>query len=412
MEQPEKDTQENKTLPTTMITDYLHFAYDSISHRKLRSWLTIIGIIIGIGAIVALISISQGLENAITEQFEKLGANRLYVAAKGFTGPGATVEGLTTKDVDVIKQVGEVDWVNPYMFISDEVEFSREKQFIQQIVAFPAEDVMKKYQDTDIKVAEGRVFMNGEKKVAMIGWLFAKDKFKKDIKVNNRITIKGEKFTVVGVLAEVGNSEDDNMVVIPEEDARVLYERPNQVDMIEIKLKEGVDILFVAEKIKRRLEQARDNDNFEVLTPEQILEQIGSLLSIIQVILGGIAAISLVVGAIGISNSMYTNVLERTKEVGIMKSIGARNKDVMMIFLIEAGLVGLIGGVCGAIFGSLTALATGVIADSQGFGLLKIIIDWKLIAFSILFAVGIGMIAGVFPARQAAKLKPAESLRY
>jgi len=393
-----------------MITDDLRFAYDSISHRKLRSWLTIIGIVIGIGAIVALISISQGLENAIAEQFEKLGANRLYVAAKGFSG--ASVEGLTTKDVDVIKQIGEIDWVNPYMFTSDEVEFSREKQFIQQIVAFPAEDVTKKFQDTDIGVAEGRAFMNGEKKVAMIGWLFAKDKFKKEIKINNRITIKEEKFTVVGILAEAGNSDDDNMVVIPEEDARILFERPNQVDMIEVKLKEGIDIQFVADKIKRRLEQARDNDNFEVLTPEQILEQIGSLLSIIQVILGGIAAISLVVGAVGISNSMYTNVLERTKEVGIMKSIGAKNKDIMMVFLIESGLIGLIGGVCGAILGIITALATGAIADSQGFGLLKIAIDWGLIAFSIVFAVGIGIIAGVFPARQAAKLKPAESLRY
>jgi putative ABC transport system permease protein len=395
-----------------MIADYLHFAYDSISHRKLRSWLTIIGIVIGIGAIVALISISQGLENALTEQFQNIGSNRIYVSPKGFTGPGSSIEGLTKKDVDVIKNIGEVDWVNPYMLISDEVEFSREKQFIQQIVAFPTEDIAKKYQDTGIKITQGRALANGERKAAMLGYRIAKDKFKKEIRINNRITLKGEKFTVVGILAELGNSGDDNMVVIPDEDARILYEKPTQVDMIEVKLKEGVDIAFVSEKIKEKLKRARNDENFQVNTPQQILDQIGSLLGIVQVILGGIAAISIVVGGIGISNSMYTNVLERTKEVGIMKSIGARNSDIMMVFLVESGLIGLIGGITGAILGTITAELTGVIAKAEGFGLLKIIIDWKLLVFVVLFAVIIGMLAGVFPARQAAKLKPADSLRY
>ncbi|MEM4245555.1 MAG: ABC transporter permease [Candidatus Nanoarchaeia archaeon] len=393
-----------------MIIDYLHFAYDSIIHRKLRSWLTIIGIIIGIGAIVALISISQGLENAIKEQFEQMGANRLYVLPKGFTG--GSLEGLTKKDVDVIKQVGEVEWVNYYILSSDEVEFSREKQFVVQLMGMPTEDMGKKFEDTGFKIEEGRAFLDGEKKVAIVGYKFANDKYKKDVRLNNRITIKEEKFTVVGILAEIGNSDDDNMVIIPEEDFRTLFEKPSDVTMIEIKMKEGIDVKLAADKIKRRLEQARDNENFEIMTPEQILEQVKTLLGIVQLILGGIAAISLIVGAIGISNSMYTNVLERTKEIGIMKSIGAKNMDIMLIFLVEAGVIGFIGGAFGAFLGSVTALATGIIAKSQGFALLKIIIDWKLIIFSIMFAVGIGMIAGVFPARQAAKLKPADSLRY
>ncbi len=395
-----------------MIVDYLKFAYDSISHRKLRSWLTIIGIVIGIGAIVALISISQGLENAITEQFSRIGANRIYVTPKGFGGPGTSIEGLTKKDVDLVKQIGEVDWVNSYLFFSDEVEFSREKEFVQQIVSFPAEDMQKKFEDTDIKLSSGRVFINGEKKAVIIGSKFAKDKYKKEVRLNNRITIKGEKFAVVGILEEIGNSDDDNQIVIPQEDARQLFEKPNQVDMIEVKLKKGVDASFTADKIKRRLKQARDNENFDVSTPEQILQQIGDLLGIIQVILGGIAAISLLVGAIGISNSMYTNVLERTREIGVMKSIGAQNKDVMLLFLVESGLIGFVGGIAGVTLGSITALATGAFAKSQGFGLLKIIIDWRLLVFAVLFAIAIGMVAGVFPARQAARLKPADSLRY
>ncbi|MFH1332591.1 MAG: ABC transporter permease [archaeon] len=394
-----------------MIVDYLRFAIDSIGHRKLRSWLTIIGIIIGVGAIIALITISQGLQNAIEEQFAQVGSNRIYVAPKGFTGTGM-FEGLTRKDVDVIKGMTEVEWVNPYLLFSDEVTYSRESQFIQQIAALPAEDIDKKFADTGVSMADGRAFANGEKGVVMVGYRFAKDKFKKEVSVNSKITIREEKFKVVGILDEIGNSQDDNMVMLTEEDARRIYEKPDEVNMIEVKIIKGVDINFVGEKIKTTLERARDDDNFEVMTPEQILEQIGSLLGIVQLILGAIAAISLIVGAVGISNSMYTNVLERTREIGVMKSVGAKNIDVMLLFLVEAGIIGLLGGIIGAIFGSLIALATGAVAEAQGFGLLKIIIDYKVIIFAVMFATVIGMAAGVFPARQAAKLKPAESLRY
>lgn len=395
-----------------MILDYLRFSLDSISHRKLRSFLTVLGIIIGVGAIIALITISQGLENAIKEQFSQVGSNRIYVTPKGFSGPGSSVDGLTNKDVDAIRSVSEVDWVNPYLFFSDEVTFGHESEFIQQVIAFPSEDVAKKYADTGRIIEFGRVFVNNEKGVALVGARFAKSKYNREVGVNSNIIIKNEKFRVVGILEEVGNPDDDNMVVIAEEDARILYDKPSAIDMIEVKVKDGVDIRIAGDKIKNRLEKIRDNDNFEVITPEQILEQLGSLLGVVQLILGGIAAISLVVGAIGISNSMYTSVLERTKEIGILKSVGARNSDILFLFIIESGIIGLLGGMGGAILGSLAAVVTGVIAESQGFGLLKIVIDWKLIVFSLFFAMVIGMFAGALPSGQAAKLKPADSLRY
>ena len=135
------------------------------------------------------------------------------------------------------------------------------------------------------------------------------------------------------------------------------------------------------------------------------------MLAIVQIVLGGIAAISLLVGGIGILNSMYTSVLERTKQIGIMKSLGARNNNIFMVFLVEAGLIGLVGGVAGVILGSAISLAVGVIAAQAGFGLLKIIIDYKLLLFGLAFAVGMGMFSGYLPARRAAKLQPVEALR-
>ena len=166
------------------------------------------------------------------------------------------------------------------------------------------------------------------------------------------------------------------------------------------------------ENNENKLERKRDDENFQVLSASQIAEQINSVLGIIQVVLIGIAAISLVVGGIGIMNSMYTSVLERTKEIGIMKSIGARNSDILMLFLLESGFIGLIGGVFGVLLGSGIGILVGKAAASAGYGILKIKISFGLIMFGLAFAIIIGMISGALPARQASKLKPVDALRY
>ena len=165
------------------------------------------------------------------------------------------------------------------------------------------------------------------------------------------------------------------------------------------------------EKVKREFERQRGDKNIEVVTPTQILEQIGSILGVVQAVLVGIAAISLVVGGIGITNSMYTTVLERTKEIGIMKSIGARNFDVLAIFLIESGLMGLVGGFFGVLLGTGISLAIGKFSTEAGFKLL-VAVNPGLMLFGLLFAFIVGMISGSLPARQASKLKPVDALRH
>lgn len=393
-----------------MIKDYLNLAFTNIKHRQLRSWLTIIGIIIGVAAIVSLITISQGLENAIQEQFEQFGSDRIYIAPK-MQGLQLSDQGLTKDDVDTLKGIAELEWVNPMVIDSEEVEFSREKQFIQQIVGLEIDDIKGKYGDIGLEMYQGNYPADGSTGIAVLGYKIANDKFDKIIGINNRIKIKGKKFKVVGIFEEIGNSDDDNMIMLNIDDFRDLFNKPDIVNAIEVKLKEGQEIDEVAEIIQRKLEKARDDDFFTVMTPQSILDQLGSILLIVQIVLGGIASIALLVGGIGILNSMYTSVLERTKQIGIMKSVGARNNHIFAIFVVEAGLIGLAGGIAGVILGSLISLAVGVIAKQAGFALLKIVIDWKLILFGLAFAVGMGMISGFLPARRAAKLQPVEALR-
>jgi putative ABC transport system permease protein len=392
-----------------MLKDYFVLAIGSLRHRQLRAWLTVIGVIIGIGSIIALISISQGLENAIVEQFERMGTNRLYVMPEGFTS--MSFQGLTIRDVERIEKMPEVEWINPYLMTSDEIEFSNEKQFVQQIVGINTEGLADKWEDMDFTFIEGRLPEHKQTGIAVIGYKIATDVFRKDIHLKSKIKIKDQEFRVVGVLEEIGNEDDDTAVWLETEDFRKLFNMPDEVQMIELKLNEGIDANSAANKISDRLERARGNDFFTIMTPEQMLEMIGELLSVIRLVLGGIAGISLVVGGIGIMNSMYTSVLQRKNEVGIMKSVGATNKDVMLIFMVEAGLIGMVGGLLGVMLGSAIALVTGEVAAQAGFALLSIKLSWQLSLFGLLFALIIGMIAGVLPARQAAKLRPAEALK-
>ncbi|MBM3200080.1 ABC transporter permease [Candidatus Woesearchaeota archaeon] len=394
-----------------MLKDYFAFALTSLRHRQLRTWLTVIGIIIGIASIIALISISQGLENAIVKQFERMGSNRMYVSPENFMSSGNIPQGLTKDDVDTIEKMPEVEWVNPYLIGSDEVEFNKEKLFVQQLVGINTDGLSSRWADMDFKLVEGRL---PEKKISggvVIGYKIATDFFKKDVHLKNKMTIKGKDFRVDGVLEEIGNQDDDTSVWMDIDDFREVFNKPTEVTMIELKLKPGIDVNLAADKISKRLEKARGNDHFDIMTPEQILEQVGELLQVIKIVLGGIAAISLVVGGVGIMNSMYTSVLQRKKEVGIMKSVGAKNMDIMLIFLIESGIIGLSGGILGVVLGSGLALMTEYVAKQAGFGLLSVKISLSLSLFGLLFALIVGMVAGALPARQASRLRPAEALR-
>ena len=393
-----------------MNPDYIIFSLRSIRHRKLRSYLTIVGIIIGIASIIALVSISDGLQNAIEEQFEKIGSSRLYIMPKGFTL--TPLPGLTTDDVDRLKRMSEVEWTNPYLLVSDEVEVGRETKFVQNIVGLETEDVAEKYGDMDFELEKGRWPLNGEKGVAVIGYRLSKDFFKKEIPLKSKIKIKERDFKIIAIMEEIGNSEDDNAIMLPMEDVRELYDKPDEVAAIELKLKEGIEINEAADKIFKRMKKARDDENFEVITPEQLLEQIGQLTGIITVILGGIAAISLVVGGVGIMNSMYTSVLERTREIGVMKAVGATNNTILLMFLVESGMVGLLGGVLGALLGTGFAFAFGAIVQILGFSLILIQVEWILIFFVLAFSFGVGVISGTLPAYRASKLQPVDALRY
>jgi len=403
------------------MNDYFSLAFNNLRRRKLRSWLTMIGIFIGIAAVVALISLGQGLQGAIEQQFENLGKDKIVISPNIMGAPGSVTSEsliLTSEDLKFIEKLNGVDWAMGYLIKTGQAKFKNEIA-IGYASGMEPKDFELNLQMQGTKIIEGRELKEGDQYKIVLGYNHAQDGkiWKRGIKVGERIEIEGYEFKVVGIIDKVGNPFDDGSVYIPKETLKEILNVKDEESQIVVKVKEGFDPIETSDEIKRKLAKFRGEkegeETFSISTSEQILDSFKSIFGIVQAVLVGIAAISLFVGGIGIMNTMYTSVLERTKEIGTMKAIGAKNSDIMYLFLFESGLLGLIGGAIGIGIGvGLGKGAEYVGKTFLGTNYVQAIFPWYLIVGALAFSFLIGTISGLFPARQASKLKPAEALRF
>lgn len=403
-----------------MISDYFKIAVKNLRKRKLRTLLTMIGIFVSIATIFILISLSLGLQGAVEDQFKALGTDKFFVIpGTGFLGPPGSVGGiiLTEKDVEVVKKVRGVADLSYVTVANAEVKFAGQTKFFP-VIGLPLENIDVFTESGAWTTEDGLDLEEGDLGKAMMGSLFKTGNiFKKPVKPGDRISINGERFKVSGIAKPIGNPGDDSTILIPLEDLRKIFDIPERVDQIVVKVDDGEDVLEVAERVEKKLRKSRDvtekTQDFIVSTPEELLGSFQNILNIITVFLAGVAAISLLVGAIGIANTMYTSVLERTREIGVMKAIGAKNKDILMIFLIESGLLGLVGAIIGVGLGYGIAKTLEYIAiNSLNTTLLQVATPPYLVIGSLLFGFFIGAASGVFPAMGASRTNVVDALRY
>jgi putative ABC transport system permease protein len=402
-----------------MIKDYFKISWEEIKRRRTRTWLTLIGIFIGVAAIVSLITLGQGLENAITAQFDALGKDKIFVMPEGGMWGMGSSEQLTEDDLELINDVGGVKLATGMGYSYARYEFNDlvHYGFLSGISTDPEERALVGEAQT-WDVGEGRMLRSGDKYKVLLGYEFTRtDLFEKRLELGDKILLHGKSFKVVGFLEKIGSPPDDQAGIIPLETYEDLFNTGGALGFIIAQSQAGEDPLLVAEEMEKDLRKSHDvnegEEDFSVQTPEQFAESFNIILDIVQIVLIGIAGISLLVGGIGIMNTMYTSVLERTKEIGVMKAIGAKNSHVMYLFLVESGLYGLGGGLIGALIGigfaKLTELAF-VLAVGPAF--LSIEINWLLVLGTLLFSFLIGCLSGIAPARRASKLNPVDSLRY
>ena len=404
-----------------MLKDFFQISLNNLKRRRLRSWLTMIGIFIGIAAVVGLITLGQGLQTAITGQLGAMDADSLTVqnAGTGFGPPGSSVvEKLTEHDLNLIEKVKGVKTISPVLIRMVTIKYNKGVRF-EMMRGAPEDPALyeKFYEAQSMETIEGRLLKKGDIGKVLLGNNFAKkDKFDKAISAGKTININDKNFEVVGILKGSGALMMNDAVITFHDELKTLLEIDDEIDLIGLTVENAKIAEETAERIEEALRKDRDlkegEEDFSVQTPSQVLSAVTNILTAVNVVVIGIAMISLIVGGIGIANTMYTSVLERRKEIGTMKAIGAKNSDVLMIFLIESGLLGLVGGVIGALIGIGIALGVAAVANTAfGSEIIKLSISFPLVISVITFSFLIGILSGSIPSYQASKLKPVEALR-
>ncbi len=399
---------------------YLRLAISNLTHRGLRSFLTLLGIFIGIAAVVALISLGNGLQNAITGQFATLSADRLLIqnAGDAFGPPGAgSIAKLTEHDKKVVEEISGITRVLSRYVRVARMDFNKVAGF-EFLSSFPSkkEDFTYFVDSFKLEAEEGRLPTVDERGKIVIGSGFKENTYGKPLKVGTSVTIQGKSFEISGILKETGSFQFNTAIFMAEEDLKKIFNIENEIDFIVAQVTDLAQVDTVAEAIKRALRKDRHEkegaETFSVESPLQALSAINTILIGINAVIAGIAAISLIVGGVGIANTMYTSVLERTKEIGTMKALGAHNRDILKVFITESALLGLIGGMGGALLGLALAFAvSGIASKALGGITLAVTVSYPLITIAILFALILGLIAGTIPAIQASKLNTVEALR-
>jgi putative ABC transport system permease protein len=404
----------------------------SLSHLKksrMRSWLTIIGIVIGVAAVVAIISIGQGMQESVEANLGSLGADLITVTPgysratggghfRGEGSAGSTSINLTDRDLNVIKQIPGVLYANGMVSGRSDMILGTEK--ISVSISGVNTAVWRSMVTTELEA--GRYLQPGDSNAVVIGYSLAHDTFLQPITLNRPVTIGEKSFKVVGIFAESGGfGGNDNSVYMPADHARdVITENisRNTFTSITIKVADPSLVDKINSEIVQKLMASRHVNSrtrdFTVTAFATIQQQITSVVSTISLFLAAIAAISLLVGAVGIANTMFMSVMERTRQIGLLKALGATDNEVMRLFLIESGLFGFVGGVIGILFGILISViisAVGLRAIGPG-GTMMAIVTPQLLIFALAFSVFVGVISGVVPARTAAKMNPVDALRF
>ncbi len=405
-----------------MLKDYFSLAFGNLRHRGLRSWLTILGIFIGIAAVVSLISMGAGLKTAITGQFGVLSVDKLTIQNKqtGFAPPGsAVVEKLDGDDLRIIEGINGIDKVVTRLIRVGSLEYNGIKGFgYAADIPDAPEDADFVYESIGLKTAEGRLLKQGDNGMVLLGNDFmTTNDFGREFRLGKTVKINGKEFEIIGFLEKSSSFQFNGLVLVLTSDLEELEGIKDEYDMIIAQVEDKDEIEGVAAEIERKLRDDRKEklgeESFTVQTPLEAISSVNTILNIINLIVIGIAMISLFVGGVGIANTMYTSVLERTREIGVMKAIGARNSDILKIFLIESGMLGLVGGIVGVLLGMGIGKTIEYIAINQlNTNLLQVSFPLWLIGGCLAFSFIIGAVSGVFPARQASNTNVVDALRY
>ena len=383
----------------------IKMALQSIFSNKLRTFLTMLGVIIGVASVITAVGFAEGSTESITSDLESnTKTNLLTIRMMGRISSDVEYEDIAEK-LDYFEGIdGYSPTVNGSTYIKNSSNTSLSTSYIGTDQNYTLVQ--------DKTISEGRFLtsfdIDGSLNTAVIGSYIANELFPDGDAIGSHISISGQKFKVVGIFTEVASSEEsseDDMIVIPYTVAQRLS-RAGSINTIYVKVTDADDVENTITLLERMLYNLYENeDYYNVTSQEAMLETLSSVTDTLSIILGGIAAISLLVGGIGLMNIMIVSVTERTREIGIRKAVGAKRFDIMLQFLIEALILTVLGGLVGILVGCLAITIIGKI------GLVPAVYSAKWMLISFIVSLSIGILFGLFPAYKAANLNPIEALR-
>jgi len=406
-----------------MLRDHFNLSYKNIRERMSRSILTLLGIAVGIMAIVSLIAIGEGMNVAVSSELSTLSDTIIVQVGEGFSifnfgqngNSGLDDEYLTERDISDIERIPGVKDVSPQLSGAGILSFNGETVGVS--LTGMDSDIMKVqygFEDLD----SGDLIDSGDQNKVLIGYDVAYDYFDANIAVDDMVIINGNKLQVHGIFAEFTGggltSSDDAVVMLTRDYKKVTGESNIKSATVTVYNVNEVDP--IADEIEQVANENHGDDDFaSATTLSSILDSILSILGILQTVLIAIASIALIVASIGIMNTMLTSVMERTREIGIMKAIGATNKDIMLIFIIEGILLSVIGGIFGiflGMFGSQGISSILLSFEMGGGGTFEPVISIVSIVLAISVSLLVGVLSSLYPAWRAAQMSPIEAVRY
>ncbi|VVC03720.1 MacB-like periplasmic core domain protein [Candidatus Bilamarchaeum dharawalense] len=398
------------------ILDLIFYSFNSLRQRKIRSWLTVLGIVVGITAIVVLIGLVQGLRAHFNEQISIFGARSIVVLPVNVqSGAMAGSSWLPSngklymKDYERIKKIPDIESITPVITGRTTIGF-KDKEITTSVLGI---EPMFKETAGSMEINKGRFLQSNDQKSVVIGATIANDTFGEEVPLSSTLFISNRPYRVVGILNKSGSSFTnlDSGIFIQLDEAREIFAdvlSDKEIQIIRLTVKEGSNITEIADQIEYEMLAAHrvteDNKDFSVITSDFINQQLDQVTGILSIFLGGVASIALLVGGVGIANTMFMSVAERKREIGILKSIGAREEEILRLFLVESSIIGFAGGFFGLV---LAYILSYLITFLSG---VTVIIDPSIVIGAILFSATVGVISGVFPAKQAAELDPVEAL--